>query len=401
MYLLLFSAVIRFVWLDKPRNTLIFDEYYYVNAARVILGVPQSSSGGKIPYPNAVPGIDPNPEHPPLAKLIVAFSIWLLGDNPYGWRLPSIIFGTLTVLFFYLIVENFNDRKLATLATLMLSLENLIFVHGRLATLDISSLAFMLLSFHLYLSGKALLSGLSLALATLCKETGLYGLLVLVGYECFKSLKREQLKRLKLGLKKSRNLEITILSYGLFLLVILFALDVFYGSFNNPLDHLSYICSYASQLTRPEGPVGIESYPWQWLLNEVQISYLKVDVNIIVDGRVLGSRTTIEFMGAMNPFIIFSTIPAMAYMLNDWRRGRSGFSSFILSWFTFTYLPYYPLAILLHRIMYIFYFLPTVPCVCAATAYTLSEGAPRSVVAGFLIAVIVGFASLFPFKQIP
>ena len=51
--LLIFSVVTRLIWLDLPKRGTIFDEAYYVNSARVILGidVPEGGKYGDRPSP--------------------------------------------------------------------------------------------------------------------------------------------------------------------------------------------------------------------------------------------------------------------------------------------------------------------------------------------------------------
>ena len=69
-------------------HSLIFDESYYVNAARVIAGIHPPATA---PYHDAPLGKDPNAEHPQLAKLVMAGGIEVFGDGPWGWRLGSLV----------------------------------------------------------------------------------------------------------------------------------------------------------------------------------------------------------------------------------------------------------------------------------------------------------------------
>src|SRR5450755_86457 len=98
------SFAARLAWIGDPCRSpcrtaadhlLIFDEAYYVNAARVIASIPPPAGQH---YVGAPPGEDPNSEHPQLAKLEIAGAIELFGDGPFAWRIGSIVLGSLAIL---------------------------------------------------------------------------------------------------------------------------------------------------------------------------------------------------------------------------------------------------------------------------------------------------------------
>jgi len=403
LVLLLVSLGLRLVWLDVPSGygtggTLIFDEYYYVNAARNLLGWPQGPDPSKIPYPNAVPGTDPNQEHPPLAKLMIAASMRILGDNAWGWRLPSVIMGSLSILLFYLLMKRISKNgKYSFLAAFLLAFDTLVYVDSRVAVLDIFTLAFMILGFYLYFLEKRGLSAVTLALSTLTKVAGFYGFLVILIFHLLKDQRPSELAKnwktiLIPKLKWLLQFAFCYVASGFIFLVLL---DRLAGG-NDPISHIRYIYQYTLALVGPV-PTGIESQPLDWLLNQVPIQYLGVTVS---SGGL--SYPTIAFWGVMNPFIIYLTIPAMAYTLNRYDEHSSQLALFLLCWFAATYLPYFPLSYLGHRISYIFYFQNTVPAVAGAIALMFSnKHIPRTVIIVYVLLVLVGFAWYFPFKQIP
>src|SRR5437764_41393 len=63
------AALARVYRLRTPNLPVIFDETFYVNATRIILGMKVHPG---LPYSGARPGFDPNEEHPVLGKLLIA-----------------------------------------------------------------------------------------------------------------------------------------------------------------------------------------------------------------------------------------------------------------------------------------------------------------------------------------
>src|ERR1700729_1823321 len=179
----LLSLGARAYKLDEPcqspcntanEHTMIFDEAYYVNAARVIVGIhpPQGDHYSASPL-----GTDPNAEHPQGAKLIVAAAIELFGDGPFAWRLPSLIFGSLALLGMFVLVRSAGGGRWSALgAATLMATDNLLLVHGRIFTLDIYVVTMMIWGVAFYLQDRPVLAGVALAIGFCFKLVGPYAL---------------------------------------------------------------------------------------------------------------------------------------------------------------------------------------------------------------------------------
>jgi predicted membrane-bound dolichyl-phosphate-mannose-protein mannosyltransferase len=260
--------------------------------------------------------------------------------------------------------------------------------------------AFLLLGAWLALRDRPLAAGAALGVATLVKLNGTYGLaailLLLVGRAAWERRENGAWPRWPL-----RWGGLLIAGYLPTWFVGLWLLDLWVGTYHTPWEHLSYMLRYGFALTRPGGPANDESYPWQWLINEVQMTYYRVDVNTLVNGKVVATRPQVYFRGAMNPVIIGAASLGFWYAASRaWRYGER-LSIWVVAWTIATYLPFYPISMLEHRTSYIFYFLPTIPAVCVGLALLLREaGLPRTVMWGFLLAALIGFIGYFPFRTI-
>jgi dolichyl-phosphate-mannose-protein mannosyltransferase len=387
------------LWLASPDGALIFDERYYVNSARVIAGIPPRQGM----YPDQPFGIDPNTEHPPLAKVLVAGSVLLLGDNPLGWRLPSVIFGTAAILLTYGIACRVGASPyVALLAALLLSFDNLVFVHSRIFTLDIFQLTFMLLALYWYLGGHPSLAGAGFALAALSKIGGIFGLFAVAGYEALRLL-RDQRSWQTSWRPAARRLTLMTATFVVVFLVLLGVMDRLWVGYRQPLEHLERIISYGAVLRR-QAPSGTESYPWQWLWNEKQIPYLQVEQQVREGQAIRERRPAVLFLGAMNPYVLQLLPLGLGFAGYVWWRRCSGadLSALALAWFAFNYLPYCAAWIFGQRISYIFYFLASLPAVAlAGSHFLLQSRLPRAVVWVYLAAVLFGFYGYFPFKPVP
>jgi dolichyl-phosphate-mannose-protein mannosyltransferase len=400
---LIAALVARIAWLDLPHGTLIFDESYYVNAARVLLGwtVPHGAS-----YAGSPVGLDPNTEHPPLGKLLIALSMLVFGDNGLGWRLPSVLAGMIALGAVYGIVRAAGESAwLGILVVVLVAFDNLTLVHGRIGTLDMLALAPILVGAWLALRERWGLAGLAMAVGLLIKLTAAWGVvavLLFVGLRAAGRWWRE--RRVPPG--ELRGPFLFLLTVMAVSFVGLAALDARFTTFATPLEHLQRMIGYGATLQAPAVQTafctGADSRPWDWLFNACQISYLRVDVTVRSAGEVVSSVPTIDFRGALNPLLAGAIPLSTLWLLWSARRTGSRLALWAIAWGAASYLPYVALALTTRRIMYLYYMLPAVPAIAVAIALLLARsGLPAFVRWGFLAAYALGFAAYFPFRQVP
>jgi dolichyl-phosphate-mannose--protein O-mannosyl transferase len=429
--ILLCSLVARVIDLRLPctkpcrtpaSHTLIFDEAYYVNAARVIDGINPPAGA---PYHDAPRGKDPNAEHPQLAKLVIAGTIKLFGDNPGGWRSGSVLFALLAFLALYALVRAAGgSRWLAVGATAVMASDNLLLVHGRIATLDIYGVAMMLVAGTFYLRRRPAFAGVALAVGACMKEVALYLLVVLFLLEVLRFTRERWGPRAEAGASDPaahsatppgmgtniRPLAICALwTLGGFVGLI-WLLDVLVPAYDpvahvtyagNPFSHLSHIYHYALALKSRPDAVGIAASPWQWLLNENTIDYARVAVNKATDGHLVSSRAIVYFRGSINPFIIFLAIPAtFAACAAAWRE-RDGVSSIGACWCLGTFVPFAFESQTSGRINYLYYMVVVMPGLYLVCARLFSRREmPTAALLGWAVALIYGFVHLYPIRTL-
>jgi dolichyl-phosphate-mannose-protein mannosyltransferase len=149
-------------------NSFIFDEHHFVENARNYLHHQADWN-----------------DHPPLGKLIIAQSMHWLGDNSIGWRIPSLVFGFVTIIAGGFAVRRlFRGASAGWLAAAFLSVDGFLISYSRAALLDgflAASLAVALLVATLPLNvWTALAAGVILGIAVSIKFSGIAVALPLV-----------------------------------------------------------------------------------------------------------------------------------------------------------------------------------------------------------------------------
>ncbi|MGB7371176.1 phospholipid carrier-dependent glycosyltransferase [Erythrobacter sp.] len=113
-----------------------FDEVHYLPAAREWLSLWNGEGGAFL-----------NREHPPLGKELIALGMALAGDNPLGWRIMPLVAGTLAVGSAMRALWHASHDRFACIAFGVLLVSGFhLFVHARIAMLDIFMAAFLALA---------------------------------------------------------------------------------------------------------------------------------------------------------------------------------------------------------------------------------------------------------------
>jgi predicted membrane-bound dolichyl-phosphate-mannose-protein mannosyltransferase len=390
--LLSIAASLRAFRLGQPGGALIGDEVYYVQAARVMLGLPVVFH--HLPG-TAASGLDPNAEHPPLAKLIMAGFIAVFGDRDFAFRIPSVVLGTLSIALFHQIVLQLGGtRRQALFAAFAMTFDNLSFVHGRIATLDVYIVAFSLLGTWLYFGSCFELAGVAFGVASLCKINGFLGLFALFLYEGIRTLGSPW----RAYWRRARPLLLTTAFCLAFFFAGLGALDCEWTNFRNPWAHVVSIIEFAKSMTRNGPPQGTESSPLQWWLNLGVMNYFTVTSSS--NGL---TWTTILFKASMNDYLIFAAPFAFLFAIRRaWAQQSSGakIGAFVVASVAANYGPVVYAWARYSRMSYIYYMLPSMPALIAAIALLGNGGGrplPRAIRWGYVAAILYSFCFSFPF----
>jgi predicted membrane-bound dolichyl-phosphate-mannose-protein mannosyltransferase len=425
------SFAARATLLDEPcqspcttasEHTLIFDEAYYVNAARVIAGI-RPASGAH--YADAPLGTDPNAEHPQGAKLVMAAAIELFGDGPFAWRIGSLIFGSIAILGMYALARAAGGGPWSALgAATLMACDNLLLIHGRIGTLDIYAVAMMIWAVAAYLRGRPLVAGILLAVGTAFKEIAPYVLVSLALLELGRVIGR----RVRSGPEDWRpsaalwRLGIVIFTTaGVFigLLAIMDRIATPYADATGqlitggPFAHVAHIISYAAQQVSPSGPKGIASYPWAWLLDLKPIVYLRINPSLPGDG-LHAIHPVSKFLGMISPPILLFGMLGLAFAAYrifrpDNARGtaRMPWDSEVpivaVTWFVGTWTPFALASLIDQRTSYLYYMVIVMPGLYLAAAYLASwlwqlrHGWSTAVVALWAVSVFVAVVLMYPF----
>ncbi len=330
VYFVLFVfALISLYQLDLIRQ-FIFDEYYYVPAARDWLNLKATL----------------NLEHPPLGKYIIALGIKIFGLNPMGFRLMSVIAGSLIVLMIFNIsLKYFKDMFDSLFATFLAIFNFWIFIFSRMATLDIYLILFFIIGlyffYQFYLEQKEkdlyfLAVFLGLALAT--KWSGLFFSLPII-FMVFILLKRSGY------LKIAKFIVVIISTYYLTFLPFLFLME---GDKYSLYDILISLPSLMYKLQNSVN--GFHPYVSKWYTWPFMIRPMWFVINL--------NRVSSEFSGIMligNPVQMLLGLISIIFLIFKWRVNNKETNAllfiFLFSWIVW--------GLVQRNVSFIYYFFPS------------------------------------------
>lgn len=358
LFVLCVAFALRIYRLATP-PTYYFDEVYHAVTAK--LYARNDPSGYEWWHPAPEPDTAIEWLHPPIAKLFQAGGILVFGENAFGWRISSVLFGLGVIAATYVLAFRLTKvRRIAELAALFASIDGLLFAQSRIAMNDIHVVFFMLLAFIFYVRMKTekprtvsrnlLFSGICAGLAVSTKWSGMFVLLAFGADQALSSIKAWKLPPLRMLLK--------MVVAWIFIPTLLYVLS--YGQFwlqGHSVDQFvelhKQIWYYQTHLTATHT---YQSTPLQWVfdLRPVWYSVQYVDEHAV--GNIYNAGNPVIFIGGL--LCLLYIFARCIHKFAWWKWFL--FSSYGSVWMLWVFSP---------RIMFFYHYAPAVPLLCIALGW--------------------------------
>ncbi|MCL4416700.1 MAG: phospholipid carrier-dependent glycosyltransferase [Actinobacteria bacterium] len=366
--ILLLTAFLRLYRLDFP-NKYVFDEVYHAFTAKEFLAGHKAAWEWWTTPP---PGVAYEWTHPPLAKEIMAASMFILHtENAWAYRLPGALLGILAVYLVYLLgLRLLKNQKASLIAAFVFSLDGLNFVQSRTGMNDIYYVTFFLAALLFLLNKRYLLSAILLGFALSSKWAAVYAYLLFI----------------PLLLKDKQSLKILF-----FIVIPPIVYFISYLPFFLLGHTLEQFKGLQQQMwwyhTNLKATHSYSSPWWSWPLNLYPVWYF-------VDYQ---KNNIANIFASGNPVLFWAgTITVIVTTLETIKKRSLNLMIIILGFFVF-WLPW----ALSPRIMFLYHFSPCVPFLSLALGHQLNklyEDKKGKILVLILLALIVlSFAVVFPF----
>lgn len=350
--ILIVATLLRFVNLGHP-PAYIFDEVYHAFTAREFM---HDNIAAWEWWTTPPPGVAYEWTHPPVAKYGMVAGMLLFGENSFGWRVGSAVFGVVSIYGLYLLVLALTKNKTtALISAFLVSIEGLHISQSRIGMNDIYMLCFFIWSLYAAVKSRwkmaAVLYGLSLA----SKWSALYGAVPLTFIYFHES-------PLKLRFTLILHQILTVIRLSLivvFVYLLTFTPFITAGhTWDQLLELHRQMWYYHTHLVATHA---YQSVPAQWIFDIRPVWYwVNYGQNSISNIYTLG-----------NPAILWLGLVALILQLKNILRFR--YSIFYILYSIFT-LPW----IMSPRIMFFYHYLPSATFLCVILASYLSSLSSRS-----------------------
>ena len=340
--------------------------------------------------------------------------------RPFGWRFFPILFGTVSIVLFYLVCQNLTARRWVPVgAAFLFAFDNNHFAQSHVAMLEVFVVTLMLAAFLLYLRGKYIGAGAMVALATLVKLTGALALVPILLHWLF--VRRAQWRE---GIK-------VIIAAAVGFLALLPPLEMLaLHKFHWPWDRLSEMYHLLSSITFSGSHHEAMSHPWEWVIKFWEPMWFwyrppyQGCPSYTLGALIIPLMTFAVYRGLRrsdNPLRLLLNRARSCSLLRPGKsssgmpavRGNS-LCLFALGWFAATYISLLLSDLVSDRIMFKFYLYPSVGALCLVLGLALSEiwnlsgkvtlwrdvWAIRAAVITFLLGHLVVFVIMSPYTGI-
>ena len=415
------AALVRLMGVGHPAE-LVFDEIFYAQNACLLVAGPDVCGVGE-PLSNA---------HPPLGQWLIAIGIAVVGYDPFGWRIASVVAGVITVGLTYvlarLVIRTESARMAvlgATVASGLLAIDVLHLVQSRIAMLDVFLAMFVVAAFVAvvldlrsaptqrrgigqWLFGRPwrLLAGVLIGCAVAVKWSGVYSaigvVLLIVGAEIVSMRRDASGEQRSWGAAfatafRNEGLRTVVL---LGVVPVLVYLVTYVGVAEGSLiavpwregswlydvaDHQLAMARFHAGL---EGHHPYESPSWSWFLLKRPVAFWFAD-----DGA-----TYQHILSMGSPLAWWPALAVFGWLGVSWLRGNRNLgASVILVGALSAYLPWLILGFARSQI-FLWYVLPALPFLYAAVgvAAVRWRGWARAILVIGLAAALAGFLFFWP-----